>query len=217
LSRKRIDLVFSCLLALFIAWVVWEARDWPFRARLFPWAIGFPVLALVLLQVALAVRGALRERPAAVGVASARPAMAERPAGPGGGGSQGDAAAVAAALDAATEELPNVEVDPAIARQRALMISAWALAFFFGIWLLGFKLGSTALTIAFLRFGAHETWKLSLIFGAVTYLFFLLAFDLALNIPFGAGLIAEWLGLESFDSYLVDPLLAPITRDLLGR
>ena len=217
MSRKRIDLLFTCLLALFIAWILWEARDWPFRARLFPWAIGFPVLALVLLQVALSVRGALRGEPTAVGAAHPRPALAESTAGLASGSSQGDAAAVAAALDAATEERSEAEVDPAVARQRALMISAWTLAFFFGIWFLGFKLGSTALTIAFLRFGSHETWKLSLIFGAATYLFFLLAFDLGLNIPFGAGLIAESLGLESFDSYIVNPILEPITHGLLGR
>jgi len=216
LSRKRIDLLFSCLLVLFLVWVVWEARDWPFRARLFPWAIGIPVLALAVMQVGLAVRESMRRAPAlAAGPRGA--AATSAPAEPAAGPRDSDAAAVAAALDAAIEEQPHTEVAADVARQRALMISAWLLAFFFGIWLLGFKLGSTVMTIAFLRFGSHESWKLSLIFGVATYLFFLLVFDLALNVPFGPGLIAETLGLQSFDSYLVDPILGPIMRDVFGR
>ena len=213
MSRKRIDLLFSCLLVLFLAWVVWEARDWPFRARLFPWAIGLPVLAMALMQVALGVREAMQREPA-----YERP---RAPAAVGAGaeppGSDTDRAAVAAALEAAAEDHEAAEVDPRLARQRALMISAWMLAFFFGIWFLGFKLGSTVMTIAFLRLGSHDSWKLSIIFGVATYLFFLLVFDLALNVPFGPGLIAEALGLQSFDSYIVDPILGPIMRDVFGR
>jgi hypothetical protein len=196
--------------------VIWEARDWPFRARLFPWAIGIPVLALAVMQVALAVRETMQRTPA-LADGPHRAAATSAPQEPAPGTRDSDAAAVAAALDAAIEEQPHTEVEGEIARQRALMITGWLLAFFFGIWLLGFKLGSTVMTIAFLRLGSHESWKLSLVFGVATYLFFLLVFDLALNVPFGPGLIAETLGLQSFDSYLVDPILGPFTRDVLGR
>jgi hypothetical protein len=203
-------------MVLLITWVLWEARDWPFRARLFPWAIGIPVLALALIQLGLAVRSALRpERQRAVGGEAALPsdrAVEEDRVTPRGA----DAATVAAALTAAMEQ-PEVAVDPGVARRRALAISGWVFAFFFGIWFLGFKLGSSLLTIGFLRFGANESWKISLIFGVATYLFFLLIFDLALNIPFAPGLIAESLGLQSFDSYVVDPILGPITRAIFGR
>jgi hypothetical protein len=220
LSQKKIDLLFTFLLVLFVAWVVWEARDWPFRARLFPWAIGIPVLVMAVIQLGLAVRAALRAQAVAVQPAGAPAAAAAEPA-PGPGTASGESSAVAAALAAAAaeERRETVEavMDPLVMRQRALMIAAWLFAFFFGIWFLGFKVGSTLLTIAFLRFGAHEKWKLSIIFGVVTYLFFLLMFDLALNVPFGPGLIAESLGLNSFDSYIVDPILSPITRGLLGR
>lgn len=42
--------VFTLVVVGFFAWTLWEAREWWFRARLFPWAIGFAGLALALLQ-----------------------------------------------------------------------------------------------------------------------------------------------------------------------
>jgi len=47
-----------------LVWVVWAARDWPFRTRLFPWAIGIPLLALALVQLGLACWKAFRRRAA---------------------------------------------------------------------------------------------------------------------------------------------------------
>ena len=45
------SLVFSLLVVMFFAWSLWEAREWWFRARLFPWTIGFAGLALALIQL----------------------------------------------------------------------------------------------------------------------------------------------------------------------
>ncbi|HKY08169.1 MAG TPA: tripartite tricarboxylate transporter permease [Candidatus Binatia bacterium] len=42
--------VFSMIVVAFFAWTLWEAREWWFRARLFPWTIGFAGLTLALLQ-----------------------------------------------------------------------------------------------------------------------------------------------------------------------
>jgi hypothetical protein len=42
--------VFSLLVVAFFAWTLWDARDWWFRARLFPWAIGFAGLGLAFVQ-----------------------------------------------------------------------------------------------------------------------------------------------------------------------
>ena len=44
-------LLFNLVIVTFFAWTLWEAREWWFRARLFPWAIGFAGLALALLQL----------------------------------------------------------------------------------------------------------------------------------------------------------------------
>jgi len=46
----------------FFAWTLWEAREWWFRARLFPWAIGFAGLALALLQLRSDVASLVRSR-----------------------------------------------------------------------------------------------------------------------------------------------------------
>jgi TctA family transporter len=48
---SRWTLVFTLAVVAFFAWTLWEAREWWFRARLFPWAIGFAGLTLALLQL----------------------------------------------------------------------------------------------------------------------------------------------------------------------
>lgn len=187
MSRTRNDILISAFLVLFLFWVVWEARGWPFRTRLFPWAVGFPVLALALLQFALSLWQAIRNRP--TGETSGISSQA------------GETAPAGATLDAT---LPG---------QRTLSIAAWTVAFALGLWLFGFKVGGLFLSFAFLRFQARESWTLSVLYGLGVYLFFLLGFELALGVPLPAGVIATSIGLQSFDWYLVNPLLVTI----LGR
>jgi putative tricarboxylic transport membrane protein len=54
--------VFTLLVVAFFAWTLWEAREWWFRARLFPWTIGFAALVLALLQFRSELVGLLRSR-----------------------------------------------------------------------------------------------------------------------------------------------------------
>ena len=44
-SRRGLDLLFSAGIVLLLAWVVWEARGWPLRVKLFPWSIGIPLFS----------------------------------------------------------------------------------------------------------------------------------------------------------------------------
>jgi hypothetical protein len=60
LSRKQADLIFSIAITAIIAWMVWDARAWDARARLFPVAIGIPALCVALLQLGLATRALRR-------------------------------------------------------------------------------------------------------------------------------------------------------------
>lgn len=55
--KIRTQLFFSLLLLVFFVYFVWEARDWRLQARLYPWAIGLPMIILALIQVALDVKG----------------------------------------------------------------------------------------------------------------------------------------------------------------
>ncbi len=43
-------LVVSLAFATFTAFFLWAGRDWPFEARLFPWFVAIPALALSLLE-----------------------------------------------------------------------------------------------------------------------------------------------------------------------
>ncbi len=179
MSRPGNDILISALLVLLLAWVVWEARDWPLRTRLFPWAIGFPVLALALAQLAHCCWTVIRHRSMH------------------GGGGQADEKTEA-----------TVAIDSTSARRRALSISIWTIAFALGFWLLGFKVGSLLLSPGFLRFQARESWKLSLVYGVAVYLFFLVGFEMVLRVPLPPGALATWLELQSFDWYLINLFLS---------
>jgi putative tricarboxylic transport membrane protein len=58
--------IFTLVVAAFFAWTLWEAREWWFRARLFPWAIGFTGLALALLQLRSDIASLVRSRRAGI-------------------------------------------------------------------------------------------------------------------------------------------------------
>ncbi len=204
MSQKRIDLIFSILIAILLAWIILEARGWPPRTRLFPWSIGFVAWGLSLVRVGFAIRDVLRPQHKLktgdrTGFEPDRGATFE----------ETEAPAEQLSIKSAIERSP-AEVNDGVVRDRIASISAWVIAFFFGIWFLGFKVGSLLLTFAFLKFGAKEHWKVSAVFGISTYLFFLIVFDFALAISLPPGLIAESLGLRSLDSYIVHLILDTI-------
>lgn len=187
MSRRGGDVVMSAVVVLLVGWMVWDARDWPVRARVFPWSIGFVVLALAAAQLVSAVRGAR---------APARAPVVPAPS------------AVPAEIEAAVH--PPVEDDRSDALGarggRVAGMAAWLFGFALFLVLFGFKVGGGLLTLVFLRLAAREGWRMSIGFAVGTYLFFLLLFDLALNVPFPPGLAAQWLGIDSFDGFIVDPI-----------
>lgn len=52
--------LFSLFLVVVFALGLWQSRNFGYRAGLFPWAIGFPVLALALVQLAMDLTGKTR-------------------------------------------------------------------------------------------------------------------------------------------------------------
>lgn len=55
-QKSRIDwgsAVFVTVLIGILAWALWASKNFGYRAGLFPWAIGYPLLALCILQLAL--------------------------------------------------------------------------------------------------------------------------------------------------------------------
>jgi len=181
LHRTRNDILISGVLVILFLWFVWEARDWPFRTRFFPWAIGFPVLGLAAIQFGLSIWAAFRAQPA-------------------------EAVEKVQGKAVKTNEMRR-SLDASVMRQRTVSIAAWAVCFALGLWILGFKVGGLLLSAAFLRLQAHETWLMSLGYGLAVYLFFFVGLEKALAFALPPGLLAASLGLQSFDSYLVNPLL----------
>ena len=53
----RWGIAFSALIVAVLAAALWESRDFGFRAGLFPWAIGIPVLALAAIHLILQLAG----------------------------------------------------------------------------------------------------------------------------------------------------------------
>jgi hypothetical protein len=58
--------IFTLVVVAFFAWTLWEAREWWFRARLFPWTIGFAGIALALLQLRSEIASLVRSGHAAI-------------------------------------------------------------------------------------------------------------------------------------------------------
>ena len=176
--RNRTDISIGVLLVAVLSWAVWEAQGWPARTRFFPLAIGYPVLGMAGMHLAYSLWLGLRPPRPGEGVAAPSPVA---DAGP--------------------------FIEPAVVRERTLQISFWAVAFAFGLYLLGFKVGGLVIPTIFLRYQAHELWRTTILYSLGVYVFFKIGLEEALSFPLPAGQLAYAMGLYSFDSYLIDPVL----------
>ncbi len=61
--KLKPQIVFDLLVLLFFAILVWEAREWKLQARLYPWAIGFPMLFLGAIHLGLDLKGGRKKNP----------------------------------------------------------------------------------------------------------------------------------------------------------
>ena len=52
---------FSFLVLIFFCYWVWEAWEWRLQARLYPWAIGFPMILLAVINIVQEFRGPKEE------------------------------------------------------------------------------------------------------------------------------------------------------------
>jgi putative tricarboxylic transport membrane protein len=71
------NLVAVTILIGILAWALWAGRGFGYRAGLFPWAIGYPLLALCILQLALTLMG--KDRAAHVATLGDFEAAGEQP------------------------------------------------------------------------------------------------------------------------------------------
>ena len=59
--KFKLELIFTILLIVFFAFFIWEAREWRLQARLYPWAIGIPMLILAVVQLLLEATGKTKQ------------------------------------------------------------------------------------------------------------------------------------------------------------
>ena len=53
--------LFSLLVLVFFVYLVWEAQEWRLQARLYPWAIGIPMIVLAVINIVQELRGPKKE------------------------------------------------------------------------------------------------------------------------------------------------------------
>ena len=78
--------------------------------------------------------------------------------------------------------------------RRTLVASAWILAFFAAIVLLGFPVAVPLFVFLYLRLKGRESWVVSIVMTAAVWGVFYGLFDLLLHLPFPAGWLFTWLG-----------------------
>jgi putative tricarboxylic transport membrane protein len=207
-ATSRLELATCTVIALLLTWALWAARSWPFQARLFPWTIGFPLLALALTQLGISAHRLF------VAGTVAKPSVAAQTQAEDGAlvlspeltTSIHDLEARASAMEHAAE----IEASPE-QRGKPVTIVAWCFAFAFLIGLLGFKIGASLSTFLFLWLAARESWKITLGLAVGTYLFFVIAGDLFKLTELDSGVVADWIGVSTLDSFFLDPFFEALS------
>jgi hypothetical protein len=143
-------------LAATVAGVV-AAADWRWDTRLFPWAVGFPALLLILWQLVIDFRG--------------RPSQAE----PGR----------EASMDVMDVPVDR-SVPQDLVRRRTLGALTWIGGFTLAVWLLGFLLAIPIFVFAYLKREARAPLMVALALAACTFLFIWGIFELLMNLAWPA-------------------------------
>ena len=60
--KVRPQAIFSFIFLVFFIVFVYQAQEWRLQARLYPWAIGIPMIILALIQVILDLKGVERKQ-----------------------------------------------------------------------------------------------------------------------------------------------------------
>jgi uncharacterized membrane protein YfcA len=136
------------------------------QARLYPWAVGIPMLILAAIQVILDLKGVKSK--------------------------QSSDGAPPTPMDFQFTQ----DVEPAIAKKRAITMFGWLLGFFVAVLLVGFSIAIPLMMFSYMKFQGKESWVLSLVLTAIAFIFYYALFVKLLNLPFPEGLLLPWFGLN---------------------
>ena len=157
--------LFSFCALVFFCVFVYLAQEWRMQARLYPWAIGIPMLILAGIQFILDLKGVKAK--------------------------ESDEGAPPTPMDFQFTK----DIDPVTAKKRAIIMFSWLFGFFALIWLLGFPIAIPLMMFAYFKFQGAESWVLSISLTIIAWIFFYGLFVKLLTLPFPEGLIITWLGI----------------------
>ncbi|MCL5959071.1 MAG: tripartite tricarboxylate transporter TctB family protein [Chloroflexi bacterium] len=175
--------VFSLALVGLFSWMIYEGSSWPLNSRLFPMVVAYPMLALSLFQMA---KDLTRRLPASTD-APVKTATSSPPL-----------AGTTSAAEMAVAELAQETVEEEAGLSRAggrqiAAVGAQMLAYFAGMYLIGFIEVIPIYTALYLRFAAKEPWWRALGLAAFTWAFTWGLFSQFLHLPFPSGVLVGWL------------------------
>jgi hypothetical protein len=158
-----ISAIFTLIITVLVAAGLYTSWEWSLQARLFPWTIGIPALALCLIQLFMDLR---------------------KLAKPGLQAIDDDQGIMDLRVDK--------DVAPALVVRRATNIFAWISGLFASIWLVGFLVSIPLFILFYMRFQSRESLLSSLAWTAVTVGFIIGLFHYILRVPWSYPVIG-WL------------------------
>jgi hypothetical protein len=172
------------MLAIFAAMVA-VAGGYPAEARFMTYVVGIPALGLCVLQLLLDLRE--RRRPAPV--ADERSALEEAEA------RASRLLGHEVRLDVTREPAApmTADGDGAGTLRRELIVWGYFLGLIAAILLFGFRLAVPLFLVAFLRFFAKASWRMTLALSAAAAVAMLVAFERALGIQLHSGFATDWI------------------------
>jgi disulfide bond formation protein DsbB len=70
---------------------------------------------------------------------------------------------------------------------------AWLIGYVVALLLFGFNLATLVYLVAFIKFYSHESWKLTIVYSAVLWVFVYVAFVVFLKSTLAPGMVFDWL------------------------
>jgi ABC-type multidrug transport system fused ATPase/permease subunit len=178
LTRYSNSFMTVLMLVIFTGMVIIASR-YPAGARFMPFVLGFPAIALCLLQLFLDAR----ERHLAKAKAKSEVELAQEQVS--------RAVGHAVHFDVTDTMMPEEGLDPREHLRREGIAWAYFLGLIAGIILFGFHISVPLFLVLFLRYRAKASWKMTLGLTVVASFILFFAFERLLHIPLHTGFITD--------------------------
>ncbi len=79
--------------------------------------------------------------------------------------------------------------------KRAGVVFGWLILFLIGVWVLGYEVAAVAFVFLFMKITGKQSWGMSILFTALSFVFLFSVFSLLLNVVWPHGALWEMFGL----------------------